>query len=440
MPQETLEQVIDSWIAQAAQETQEAQEEETLTRTCEDCGEEFELEDENDEETLCEDCKENYFYCGRCGDRFSNDEEHWSSSAEESYCEYCYDGLYTTCEYCGNEVSFDDANRVNGDYYCRRCFCFHFTYCEHCGQVIDIEESYYSESREETLCEDCFRDRDGSSDYLHRYHDFDGRLKFYNHIDSNTSHDSNYLYLGVELETDSYDQRGEAADELYRHSNGERLFHMEQDSSLSNGIEIISMPCTLDYHRNSFPWAEISSTAREYGAKSNDVSTCGLHIHFNRSFIQGNEDYTTLKLLYVFEKFWESLVKFSRRKGDDWKHYAQRYYDEFLPCYDPETKLYETRRKGRYFAVNLRNENTIEIRLFKGTLKVSTILASLEMVDYLVRLCRDIGIKKLQQITWAELTGKISPKEYPNLVNYLAEKNLIENKQLTLAENEQEEN
>jgi hypothetical protein len=142
----------------------------------------------------------------------------------------------------------------------------------------------------------------------------------------------------------------------------------------------------------------------------------------------------------VFEKLWDNLVIFSRRDAYSLKEYAKRYNDNFIPCSNPADKLWDTRRKGRYFAVNLRNENTIEIRMFKGTLKVSTILASIEFVDFLVRYCKIAGIRKMQELTWDKLTSKIDSKKYPNLVNYLAEKDLIENKQLTLAENNQEEN
>ena len=39
---------------------------------------------------------------------------------------------------------------------------------------------------------------------------------------------------------------------------------------------------------------------------------------------------------------------------------------------------------GRYTAVNLTNSDTVEIRMFRGTLKLNTLKATLQMVNHLV--------------------------------------------------------
>ncbi|MEQ2617621.1 hypothetical protein AAAT94_10640 [Intestinimonas aquisgranensis] len=39
---------------------------------------------------------------------------------------------------------------------------------------------------------------------------------------------------------------------------------------------------------------------------------------------------------------------------------------------------------GRYICVNLQNSDTVEFRMFRGTLKTNTLLAALELVD---RIC-----------------------------------------------------
>jgi len=410
--------------------------EETLTRECEECGTIFELGD--DRETLCDECREHYYICDRCGERVHEDNL-CTSNNYENFCEDCYNDVYTTCEHCGHEIRRRESTYAHGDYYCHGCFSDLFTYCHRCDEIIHIDDANFNEDDDEYYCDACY-ERVANSSHIHGYHNFNERLRFYNHNDTDTDESTEYLYLGAELEVDNIDDKVSTGSQIYGISQKETLFHMESDSSLDEGFEIVTMPCTLDYHRDQFPWKDITGTVRENGGKSNDVNTCGLHIHFNRSYLGGNEKIATLKLLYLFEKFWDQLVIFSRRRSASIEEYAMRYYDQFLPCDDPESKLYETRSRGRYFAVNLRNSRTIEIRLFKGTLKTSTILASLEMVDYLVNLCKDTGIIKLQRLTWIDITAKIDPKKYPNLINYLADRNLIENKQLTLAENNEEEN
>ena len=41
---------------------------------------------------------------------------------------------------------------------------------------------------------------------------------------------------------------------------------------------------------------------------------------------------------------------------------------------------------GRYTAVNLTNADTVEIRMFRGTLKLNTLKATLQMVNHLVEV------------------------------------------------------
>ena len=53
--------------------------------------------------------------------------------------------------------------------------------------------------------------------------------------------------------------------------------------------------------------------AKDNGFRSHNTNTCGYHIHFNRSFFEDKEDECIAKLLYLVEKFWDELVKFSRR-------------------------------------------------------------------------------------------------------------------------------
>ena len=80
---------------------------------------------------------------------------------------------------------------------------------------------------------------------------------------------------------------------------------------------------------------------------------------------------------------------------------------------------------GRYVAVNLENENTVEFRLFRGTLRYNSFVAALQLVSVLCNLAVSLSDEKLEQLEWADFVKKI-PKEHTELIEYLKEKGLYE--------------
>jgi len=216
----------------------------------------------------------------------------------------------------------------------------------------------------------------------------------------------------------------EASDALFELSNDERIFYQEEDGSLSNGIEIISQPCLLAYHQTQFPWAAVCEASKAFGGKSESAGSCGLHVHFSRDFYQdGKENLHTVKLLYLFEKFWTQLYTFSRRKTDN--HYCKKYDTPALDL-PPDEKISEVKgNHDRYFAVNLTNERTIEIRLYKGTLNPDRILAAIEMTDFLVRYAKRKTVRQLQHAGWKTLVNSIKAHGYENLYKELTRLDLL---------------
>ena len=82
---------------------------------------------------------------------------------------------------------------------------------------------------------------------------------------------------------------------------------------------------------------------------------------------------------------------------------------------------------GRYYAVNLCNHNTIEFRLFRGTLKLNTLLATLQMVDRICSLAINHDDEDLQTLSWSEFVSHI---EAPELIQYLKERRLYINEEI----------
>ena len=237
-----------------------------------------------------------------------------------------------------------------------------------------------------------------------------------------------HRYFGVELEIDEAGRDNNYAEELIDIANmREEHIYIKSDGSLYDGMEIVSHPMTLEYHMNNFCWEDIMHHAVFLGYRSHQTSTCGLHIHVNRdSFSDSYEvqEEVISRILYFVEQHWNEMLKFSRRTEYNMNRWAARYGYEN----SPKAILDKAKKNcGRYVAVNLCNYHTIEFRLFRGTLKYNTLIATLELVNRICEvacLTTDEGIAKL---SWSEFVAGI--KE-PELIQYLKERNLYINEKV----------
>ncbi len=75
-------------------------------------------------------------------------------------------------------------------------------------------------------------------------------------------------------------------------------------------------------------------------------------------------------------------------------------------------------------AVNLQNYNTVEIRIFRGTLKLNTLLATLQMVNHLCDVAVSLTDEELQDMGWYDFLSRVTE---PELIQYLKERYLYVN-------------
>lgn len=250
--------------------------------------------------------------------------------------------------------------------------------------------------------------------------------------------------FGLELEIDK-GTFGKACCETIRALCPDNVY-LKHDGSLINGIEIVSMPSTLASHKNPkvIPWKKILDTAGDCGFRSHNAQTCGLHIHVDRQFFgdtKFEKDINIAKVILLFDKFWDNIVKFSRRKNSDLNQWCKRYHwitPTFVQTY--ANKPNELTRflidqldycgngygehDERYHAVNIQNANTIEFRIFRGTLRYTTFIACIEFVSDLIHYARVTSVQDILKTEWLDIFGNTEHKE---LKEYLIEKELYFN-------------
>ena len=82
---------------------------------------------------------------------------------------------------------------------------------------------------------------------------------------------------------------------------------------------------------------------------------------------------------------------------------------------------------SRYVAVNLKNYYTIEFRLFRGTLKYNTFIATLQMVQKICDVALSMSQEELENLSWSEFVSNITE---PQLIQYLKERRLYVNEKI----------
>lgn len=235
------------------------------------------------------------------------------------------------------------------------------------------------------------------------------------------------LFLGVELEVDAGGMKDDNAKKVID-TLGENNVYCKSDGSLQNGFEIVSHPCTYEYHKN-MPYELLFEELTKLGYKSHDIGTCGLHVHFNRDYFgkeKLTQDLNISKLLYLYEKFWEKVVLIARRGSC---HYAQRFY---LNDNDTIFDMYaKSKNSNKYGIINLQHKDTVEIRIFKGTLNYRTFMVTLEFVKIMAQIVRDIDIYDIQYITWDKVLEQLSNE----LIDYINEREKIKEEIKTKEQN-----
>lgn len=336
---------------------------------------------------LCSCClRTETIICQDCGERIWTDDN--AGDSDTPLCQRCYDRNYTSCEDCGRVLHHSDAYYIDDDSFDARCYHCH---CRHANHRT-IHDYYYKPEPE------FFGDG--------------GR------------------WFGLELEVDDAGEKHSNAARIESMANcGEERIYCKHDGSLNAGFEIVTHPMSLDYHLNKMPWAEILNTAKQMGYRSHQSGTCGLHVHINRTAF-GNtveeQEEVIARILYFFEKHWEELLKFSRRTQKQLKQWANRYG---LREHPQEILKHAKGDQERYTCVNLTNYHTVEFRMFRGTLKLNTLRATLQLLDRICDVALAFTDEEIKEMSWTTFVAGCA--HLPELVQYLKERRLYVNDPVT---------
>ena len=354
--------------------------------------------------------------CSVCGSLHSAEE---LVEFDDNYlCSECMETETRVCQRCGERVWADDNAGDEETPLCQDCYDRYYTSCTDCGRIIHRDDAYYDPDDEEQYDPRCYscHCRHADEQVIHDYY-----YKPEPHFMGRGSR-----YFGVELEIDGAGESNANAAKIVEVANckGE-LVYIKHDGSLDDGFEIVTHPMTLDYHMNKMPWEAVLNKAKEMGYLSHKAGTCGLHIHVNRTAFgetEAEQDAVIARILYFFEKNWEELLKFSRRTRKQLQQWADRYG---LKEHPQDILKHAKGDRQRYTAVNLTNRETVEFRMFRGTLKLNTLIATLQLVDRICDVALYLSDEEIKAMPWTTFTSGCA--HLPELVQYLKERRLYVN-------------
>ncbi|NBV78121.1 hypothetical protein EBR66_08225 [bacterium] len=310
-----------------------------------------------------------------------------------------YEG-HPICEMClDTAIDNDDATQC---YSCAEYFSSIY-YCEY--RNASYCNSCYQESFE---CSECGSDRYSDEDH-ECYYEPNAYIQSYGHRPAPKFYGQDVYYFGIELEVeDTQDYGCEAMAEKLTHKLDNR-FYYKHDASLDNGFEIVSHPHSLDAWQKS-EW-DFLRLLRVNGFRSWDTSTCGLHVHVSRTAFRnfGKRDEAHelrfQKLIYDNQSHVQAIAG---RSTD---------YASFMDKGKLVRKVKYGSTADRREAVNVTNDHTIEIRVFRGSLNKERVLSAVEFVHSAIEYTRSMKINpKAKQLSWVRFIAYVmdNQEKYPN--------------------------
>ena len=334
-------------------------------------------------------CDRHTSNCSACSQDYADVDEHGHYSG---YCRPCGNRMFT-CERCGGVDDDDNTYTVSGDYWCHDCWDNHSRHCDNCDYDYNPNNGR------------CCSGGHSVEDYSYKPYP-----KF--HWVENDPDADRHVFMGFELEVESDGHTYDGPE--YVRSILSDLVYFKEDGSLTDGFEIVTHPMTLAYAQ-SIDWSWTQGML-DKGYRSWDRSTCGLHVHVDRRGFNGRLHQYSFTLLLMRNKALSYLI--AGRQGNSYASFDKDVRKEI-----PKQMKGEYNNAQRYCAVNVLPTSTLEVRMFRGSLKKERILAALEYVHSAVEYSRGArsGVGAEEYLTAPAYVQWLRGRKdlYPNLLSYI---------------------
>jgi Putative amidoligase enzyme len=346
----------------------------------------------------------------------------------------------STCEHVDHEDNIHiNVGQRGRDTVCDHCFENDYVYVEDQGEYWNRDndevywhegaEEYYSYPEDEDI-DDSDSDNNGDPSALMDYSTNVTRILAPAHNIVSSTHGDFLMGLEFEMTCGENMLLRDAVTDV-RKQLGEDYCVCKSDGSLpSNGLEIVTAPRGLAEHIKRFSAWQVHSDYRAW-----DAGSCGMHIHIH------SHAFTPLTLgKFVMLINDESNLDFIRKiagrhplKDRQAQQYCQVEGKEVL---DNPSKAIKGKSGDRYYMINTqnlsrserirlqlqtyvngKNYDTIELRIFRASLRKERMLAQIEFTHACVMFCRVASWKKLDKLHFIEWL-RTTNNTYPHLSDW----------------------
>lgn len=314
-----------------------------------------------------------------------------------------------SCDGCFSAIEDKKYKLVSGQHICNKCSVKIFS-CSICSELTNGRRFATINTKTKAhLCNDCAT-RKGSANinnHSHRPHP----LYFANdYVGKNT-------YFGWELEVESGNTDISDISNTFR----DRRLYFKLDSSINEGVEIVSHPMTFSYmktHKEFF--VQLLKGLEKTKCKSADTQTCGMHIHVSKD---GVSQMQLWKMLDFFRKNKKFVYTMSGRTS---VKQLNRYASLGKISKGAQPKMARKFWDGadKYTAINILPNKTIEFRIFKGTLNPKKFFKNIEFVDSLLEWTRVESLRGITASNYCQYI-KDNKRKYPNVLQYMEDNEMI---------------
>ena len=272
--------------------------------------------------------------------------------------------------------------------------------CEHCSNY--TTDIHWSEQRNVELCESCYNEEwecnecgyEIGEGYDHEcYREENSIIYQYSYKPDPQFYGNDDYYFGLELEVENSNGWGcENGAQLVQDELGSRVY-CKSDGSLNDGFEIVTHPHSFQALKTLD--LRVLDILRRKGFRSWDTTTCGLHVHISRTAFRKNGKRDEAHELRFQKLIYDNGVHVRAIAGRS-SSYA-RFNDKGKLV--PKVKYGQS--EDRYEAINVQNDHTLEVRVFRGSLKPERVLSAVEFLHSAVEYTRNMKVNpKDSQLSW----------------------------------------
>ncbi len=193
-------------------------------------------------------------------------------------------------------------------------------------------------------------------------------------------------------------------------------------SVLNHGFEIVTIPATLNYHREA--WGPFFADAAKH-LQSWSTGRCGIHVHFNRNALTKTQQGKAL--IFINSAHNTAFIQevAGRAAGTYCTRSEKNILDASKAMMMPQADMARTHHEALSYSSRTKGA-TMELRIFRGNVSKRGFFRCLEFTDAMIRFCVETSLRETKHEDFLRWFSQQQVRaDYPELTKWLRAKGMI---------------